>query len=37
VDALHKFGLMFVAIGLFIAIVAVVLFVVGRIQGRRAD
>jgi len=37
VDTLHKFGLMFMAIGLFVLIVAVVLFVVGRIQGRRAD
>jgi len=37
VDTLHKFGLMFMAMGLFVVIVAVVLFVVGRIQGRRAD
>ena len=36
-ETLHKFGLMFVAIGIFVAIVALVLFIVGRIQGKRAD
>jgi alpha-glucoside transport system permease protein len=37
VETLHKFLLMFLAIGIFVGIVAVVLFIVGRFSGRQAD
>src|SRR4051812_49999083 len=36
-STLEKFGQMFLAIGIFVALVAVVLFAVGRFGGRRGD
>ena len=36
-STLEKFGQMFIAIGIFVALVAVVLFAVGRLGGRRGD
>jgi alpha-glucoside transport system permease protein len=36
-STLEKFGQMFIAIGIFVALVAVVLFAVGRFGGRRGD
>jgi alpha-glucoside transport system permease protein len=37
VSTLEKFGQMFLAIGIFVAVVALVLLVVGRFGGRRGD